>query len=77
MKYKSQNGHADKLKENIEEVSKKSKETIRGIIDSSTKQFESVLDANKKFIESLEKQVFNKNLIDGSIISEVKKSFGN
>ncbi len=73
---KSSNGQTQRLKENIETVSKKSKETIREIIDSSSKQFENALDVNKKFIDSLEKQVFNREFIDTSLVSEVKKAFG-
>ncbi|MBI4947011.1 MAG: hypothetical protein HY840_11500 [Bacteroidetes bacterium] len=76
MKTKSSNGQAA-LKENIEAVYKKSKETIRQVVDSSSKQIESAFDLNKKFIESLEKQIFNKELVDTSLISETKKAFGN
>ena len=77
MKKTAHNGHAETLKETIEEVSQRSKETIRSIIDSSSRRFESALDANNKFMESLEKQIFSKELADGSIASEVKKTFGN
>ncbi len=67
--------YSDKLKENIELVSEKSKKSIHDIIDSSSRQFETVLDVNNKFIESLEKQVFDKDFKNNSLISEVKKTF--
>lgn len=72
---KAINNHAEKMKQNIDAVSKKSKETIHSIIGSTTKKFEEALDANKKFMESFEKQIFNKDFIDTSVISEVKKTF--
>lgn len=67
--------YSDKFKENIELVSEKSKKSIHDIIDSSSRQFETVLDVNNTFIESLEKQVLNKDFKNNSLISEVKKSF--
>lgn len=74
---KTINNHAEKLKQNVDAVSKKSKETIHGIIGNTSKQFETALDTNKKFMESMEKQIFNKDFLDTSIISETKKTFSN
>jgi hypothetical protein len=77
MKKKELDGQIEKLKENIDSVSKKSKETVRSIIHSSSRQLEESFDANKKFIDTLEKHIFSKDIADPSLISEVKKSFSN
>lgn len=77
MKQHTYNGYAEKLKISMERATRKSKETIRNIVDSSSKQIESALDANKDFIESLENQFFTSDHLDGSLVSEVKRNFGN
>src|SRR5688500_3613692 len=69
--------HSEKLKQNIDAVTKKSKETIHGIIGSTSKQFEAALDSNKEFMDTIEKQSFNMDFADKSIIGEIKKTFGN
>lgn len=70
------NDHAEKLKQNIIVVSDNSKETIRKMIGGASKEFEIALDLNKELIESLEKQIFNGEFSNISLISEVKKTFG-
>ncbi len=69
--------HAEKLKQNISIVSDNSKKNIRTMIGSASKEFEAALNLNKKLIESLEKQIYNGDFANISLISEVKKTFGN
>jgi hypothetical protein len=71
------NDHAEKLKQNIILVSDNSKETIRNMIGSASKEFEVALDLNKELIESLEKQIYNGDFTNTSIISDVKRTFSN
>lgn len=68
--------HAEKLKQNINIVSDNSKKNIRSLIGNATKEFDSALDLNKKLIESLEKQIYNGDFANTSLLSEVKKTFG-
>lgn len=77
MKQKNVNGHLQRLQESIGEISRKSKETVHHIIDSSNRQFEVALSTNEKYLEHFEKQVLNRNLTDTSIISELKRLYGN
>lgn len=69
--------HAEKLKQNISIVSDNSKKNIRAMVGSASKEFETALNLNKKLIESLEKQIYNGDFANISLISEVKKTFGN
>lgn len=68
--------HAEKLKQNINIVSDNSKKNIRSLIGNASKEFDTALDLNKKLIESLEKQIYNGDFANISLISEVKKTFG-
>ncbi len=69
--------YAEKLKQNILNVSDNSKEAIRTMVGSASKDFEVALDINKELIESLEKQIFNGNFTNISLISESQKTFDN
>lgn len=69
--------HAEKLKKNIILVSDNSKKNIRTMIGSASKEFENALDLNKTLIESLERQIYNGDFSKTTLISEVKKTFGN
>src|SRR3989338_9105 len=68
--------HAEKLKQNINIVSDNSKKNIRSLIGNASKEFDTALELNKKLIESLEKQIYNGDFANISLISEVKKTFG-
>lgn len=67
--------HTNKIEINDESVSKKSRETIGKIIDTSTKQLKNAVEKNKHFVQSIEKQIFNGELKDNYMVSDVNRTF--
>lgn len=66
--------YTEKLKKNIETISKESKETIRNIIENSSKQVTDGLRNNQELIEFMKENLSVKELIP-SIIGNINRTF--
>jgi hypothetical protein len=68
------NNYAEKLKRNIEDISKESKESIRNIIENNSRQVKEGLRNNHELIDFLKENVSVKELTP-AIINNINRTF--